>query len=229
MNGPAGPAWLKAADGTSYPPEPWYLGGDFLLSIFRLPVSRLPAVALQAIPVDHSLVTVAGCATVGVSFVHYTAGGVLAYEELLVALLVRKGARLRSTIPDIWVSSQSSMYGGRELWGIPKQLGDFKRDIDGQHICSKMSLAGEPVAQLDARIGRQLLPGLWQVPQTTAQLLDGRRTVAMNRIVGRLRGVRGEWNITANGPLDYMAKAKPFLSVAITDSAVMFGTRVERR
>ena len=228
MSGHAGPAWLKAADGTSYPPEPWYLGGDFLLSVFRLPVSRLPAAALQAIPADHSLVTVAGRATVGVTFVHYTAGGVLAYEELLVALLVRKGARLRSTIPDIWVSSQSSMHGGRELWGIPKQLGDFKRDHDGPRICSTMSLAGESVAQLDARVGRPLLPGFWQVPQTTAQLLDGQRIVAKNRIVGRLRGLRTQWNISTDGPLGYLAKAKPLLSVGITDAAVLFGTKVER-
>jgi hypothetical protein len=224
----AHPTWLRSADHTPYPPEPWYLGGSFLLSIFRLPVKRLPALALEAIPADHSLVKTAGYATVGVSFVHYTEGGVLAYEELLVALLVHRGIRLRSSIPDIWVTSPNSMHGGRELWGIPKQMGAFEREINGPSIRTTMSIEGKPVAHLDARVGRKLLPGFRQMPLSTAQFLDGRRIVSINRIVGHLHGLRASWSIDSNGPLDYLAEATPTLSIAIIDAAVMFGIEVER-
>ena len=66
-----------------------------------------------------------------VAFAHYVAGGVLQYEELLLAVAVHRGAQVRCSIPRIWVTSESAQHGGRELWGIPKHLGDFSRSADG--------------------------------------------------------------------------------------------------
>ncbi|MGO1974392.1 MAG: SDR family NAD(P)-dependent oxidoreductase [Propionibacteriaceae bacterium] len=173
--------WPRTAAGVPYPPAPWYLGGEFHLSAFRLPWTRLPDDLSGVVPTDHTVVRIGGRVTVGVAFVHYTDGGALAYEELLVALLVRKGARIRYSIPQIWVSSEESMHGGRELWGIPKQLGTFGRGTAGRSTRTTMTVDSAVVASLDASPRGPMLPGTRKLWLPTAQVLEGRRTVARSQ------------------------------------------------
>jgi hypothetical protein len=75
-------------------------------------------------------VQVAGRVCVATVFVHYQPGSVLTYHELLGGLLVRHGRTGRTglTVPFIWVDSASSKQGGRELWGVPKELARFEFD-----------------------------------------------------------------------------------------------------
>jgi hypothetical protein len=108
---------------TSYPEEPWHLAGQMYLSLWLVPERELPPVADGTRPV-----TVAGRGAVGAAWVVYENDSVLRYNELLRAVLVRDGRRPRVCITDIWVDSAASMAGGRELWGIPKEMADF--DID---------------------------------------------------------------------------------------------------
>lgn len=212
-----------------YPPEPWYLGGHLLVSAFRVPVRELPTSVLEAVPHDHAPLVVAGHVTVGAAFVHYVPGGALRYEELLLALPVRKGVAIRQSIPHIWVDSEASMRGGRELWGIPKDLGDFTREVDGRVVRTAMRTPdGAEVAALDARVGPRLLPGTPPVPLATAQLLQGRRFVSRNTVFAHVRALRTDWRFAPHGPLGFLAGRTPFLSVALHDAAVVFGTRVER-
>jgi acetoacetate decarboxylase len=56
--------------------------------------------------------------------VRYTAG-TLTYNELAVGPLVRRGARTGALAHHIWVDNPASLWGGRQLWGIPKQLAEF--------------------------------------------------------------------------------------------------------
>jgi hypothetical protein len=211
-----------------YPPEPWYLGGHLLVSAFRVPVAELPAPVLEAVPHDHAPLVVAGHVTLGAAFVHYLPGGALRYEELLLALPVRKGLAIRQSIPHIWVDSPASMRGGRELWGIPKALGTFTREVDGRAVRTAMQDDGTEVAALDARVGPRLLPGSPPVPLATAQLLAGRRFVSRNTVFARVHALRTQWRFAPDGPLGFLAGRTPLLSLALRDAAVVFGTRVER-
>ncbi|WP_392959099.1 acetoacetate decarboxylase family protein [Streptomyces sp. LN245] len=108
---------------TPYPEEPWHLAGQMYLSLWLVPARELPPVADGTRPV-----TVAGRGAVGAAWVVYENDSVLHYNELLRAVLVRDGRRPRVCVTDIWVDSAASMAGGRELWGIPKEMADF--DID---------------------------------------------------------------------------------------------------
>lgn len=202
---------------TSYPPEPWYLGGSMLISAFLVPPAALPPLD---IPDGRRALRVGGKVVVGAAFVRYTPGGVLAYDELLIA--VPNGSRV--TIPQIWVDSAASMAGGRELWGIPKQLAEFERTDtrDGA------TMAMGSVASIDARYGRPLLPGMRQVPLTTLQSFDGRRILSRNRVIGRVSRLRATWTFDPDGPLGYLAGRRPFFSAAIRDASIIFGTKVER-
>lgn len=220
--------WLTSASGVAYPPEPWYLGGFLRVSAFRVPAGQLPAEMTASVPEDHVPIRLGGSVTVGTAFVHYTAGGVLQYEELLVALAVHRGAQLRTSIPLIWVTSESSQHGGRELWGIPKHLGDFDRSASGPDTETSMRWRGHRVASLSARDGRRLLPGHRQVPLPTAQTLDGRRCTAHNIAVGRVRRLQARWAFASDGPLGFLAGRTPLFSAAITDAAILFGLEVAR-
>lgn len=201
-----------------YPPEPWYLGGSLLVSAFLVPRSLLP----RSIPRPQRPLGWGGNVVVGAAFVRYVPGGALTYDELLVAIPSLPGPRV--TIPQIWVDSAASMAGGRELWGIPKQLAEFERsDTDSG---ARMSMGS--VASIDARYGPRLLPGMTQLPLATLQVLDGRRILSHNRVVGRVSALSAEWTFDPDGPLGYLAGRRPFFSAAIRDASIIFGMDVQR-
>jgi len=225
---PDRPGWLVGPAGVPFPPEPWHLGGSLLLSVFRVPGAGLPDAAQACVPPDHALLAPGRTVPVGVAFVHYEPGGVLAYDELLVALPVRCGIRVRCSVPWIWVSSESSQHGGRALWAIPKELGEFARTVDGPAVRMALRREGREVAALVAATGRALLPGRPRVSLATAQLLDGQRVVAHNTLLGRVCALRARWWFAPDGPLGFLAEHLPSASVAVTDAAVLFGLRVER-
>lgn len=204
---------------TTYPPEPWYLGGELLVSAFRVPTKEVPHARL---PDGRRPVRCGRHAIVGVAFVRYVAGGVLQYDELLVALPSLPGPRI--TIPLIWVDSPESRAGGRELWGIPKELADFTRSERPGRVQMSMGTT----ASIDASYGRRVLPGMTQLPLTTLQTLEGRRTVSRNYAVGRVCALEASWTFDPAGPLGFLAGRSPFFSAAIRDASIIFGMDVQR-
>jgi hypothetical protein len=207
-----------------YPPEPWHLGGQLLISAFRVPVADLPAGFLDAVPAAHRPVIIGGRLPVLAAFAHYRPGGVLVYEELLVDFPVSARGAPRFTIPRIWVTSEASLHGGRELWGIPKEPADIERD----GTRTSAAIGGREIALLDAHVGRRLWPGTPGIPLATAQRLDGRTFVARNTVFAAVRALGATWRFTHDGPLGFLDDRKPVLSVALDDAAIVFGRNVER-
>ncbi|MBY6708509.1 MULTISPECIES: acetoacetate decarboxylase family protein [unclassified Rhodococcus (in: high G+C Gram-positive bacteria)] len=222
--------WHTGADGELYPPEPWYLGGTLLVSVYRVPVHELPKDVVSAVSdADARLVTVGGHAVVSAAFVRYTSGGVLSYDELIGSVLVRRGLTVMATIPHIWVDSPQSRTGGRELWSIPKHLGEFRRETSGPRVTASMTFDGAPVAALDARVGRRLTPGTPRIPLTTAQHLGGRTVVSRNTIYATTRALSTTWTFASDGPLGHLHGRTPTVSVALADASIVFGGHVDRR
>jgi hypothetical protein len=212
----------------SYPPEPWYLGGSLLVSAFRVPVAALPSELAEALPRGRTPVVVAGHAVVGVAFARYVPGGVLAYDELLVAVPSLDRAALRYTIPQIWVDSPVSQQGGRELWGIPKQLAGFERSDSADAAAVAAGTGLGPVARLDARFGRTLPGGMRQFALPTHQADGLGATLSRNRVIGRIGALSARWDFAAAGPLGYLAGRRPFASFALRDASIVFGMDVRR-
>ncbi|MFI7543647.1 acetoacetate decarboxylase family protein [Actinoplanes sp. NPDC049599] len=211
-----------------YPPQPWDLRGQLYLSVFAVPRSALPALpgplaaAVRPVPFGRR-------ALVGAAWVRYEPGGVLHYRELLAAVLVHERLRPRVSITDIWVDSVESRDGGRELWGIPKDLADLSlRTAPGGDLVAAASIGPEPGAR-QAPIGSASfragprLPGRWPTPMSVAQALGG--AVVRTPVRGRagLRLGSGTWRVEAGGPLGYLAGRRPLLTVALTDFRLRFG------
>ncbi|MFN2518581.1 MAG: acetoacetate decarboxylase family protein [Jatrophihabitantaceae bacterium] len=113
----------------AYPPEPWRLRGQLHASVFLI---RLAAVPVD-LPPGWRPVRLGRFGVVSTAWVTYAVGGVLSYDELMSTLLVRRGVRVLPTITHIWVDSPASRDGGRDLWGIPKQLATFVPGIVSLH------------------------------------------------------------------------------------------------
>ncbi|MFT3768112.1 MAG: acetoacetate decarboxylase family protein [Minicystis sp.] len=110
----------------TYPPAPWALAGQMYCSLWWVPAERCRAVRdRELVPIE-----VAGRVCVTVGFVDYQQGSVLTYGELFVGMMVRHAGtgRSGSKVDLIWVDDATSQRGGRELWGIPKELGRFELD-----------------------------------------------------------------------------------------------------
>jgi hypothetical protein len=197
------------------------------LSLWLVPRSRLSELPAEFADRVRPVV-IGGRAVVGTAWVRYESGGVLDYRELLSAVLVRVGARPGVSIVDIWVDSAASRAGGRELWGIPKELAAFEfYDAPQQpsaFTAAATTAGGVPVAEARISAGARL-PGRWPFRFSVTQALDGR--VVSTPVRGRagLRFGAARWRPNPDGPLSYLAGRRPRLTLWLTDFRLVFGRR----
>jgi hypothetical protein len=202
---------------STYPPEPWDLRGLGYVSLWLVSTRVLPA-----LPDGVQPVSVLGRSVVATGFVDYQPGGLLPYHEFLAAPLVRRGASVGLSITDIWVDSPASKAGGRELWGIPKDLADFTM-THGPVFHGTASVDGEVVAQARVRRGRAGLRLPFPLRGTAWQTLGTALARTPLRATGRVCLARGDWRV--DGPLAWLSPYRPFLTVAAVDFGLRFGPR----
>lgn len=218
---PAAPYRRQADRLTSYPSEPWDLHGHSVVGVWLLPRGQTPS--------PHSARTVPivlfGRCLVAAAFFAYEEPSPLVYGEVMATVLVREGWRPRVSITQIWVDSPASRAGGRELWAIPKELADFEiepvrrgapRAIDTQHY------AAHGICSADVAPAR-VLPFALPVGFRIAQDGAGRLVVSAVRGSARLGLVRAKWRFASDGPLAFLARRGPLLSLAARPFHVVFG------
>jgi acetoacetate decarboxylase len=127
----------------SYPPAPWHLYGTALQSLHAIDL----ATARQFVPIDFDLVSVLPGKTIGGLYLSvYEANSTLQYHELIVApALVRYQGKIGAWISHIYVDNPQSVEGGRNIWGLPKQMADFSWD----HGQVKVSQAHNCLCRVD--------------------------------------------------------------------------------
>ncbi|MDP9384119.1 MAG: acetoacetate decarboxylase family protein, partial [Actinomycetota bacterium] len=88
---------------------------------------RLAAARRHAIPPGLELVGAGGWTVGGVLLARYDETATLPYHELIVfSALARRSGRLAFVVSHIYVDSDASLAGGREIWGLPKELASFE-------------------------------------------------------------------------------------------------------
>lgn len=205
-----------------FPPEPWQLGGSMLATVWRHDADEVRARVAPYLPAGVTPLVVGGQALVMTAFVRYEPGSVLAYDELLVAVIGRRGVRPVVTIPQIWVDSPASVAGGRALWGIPKQLASFEQSWGPVISGAATGDDGLPLASARATQGVRL-PGWRRIPLPNGHRLDGRTTFAEVQALGRLHLARATWRIPDGSPLAWLNRGRPSISLALRDMAIRFG------
>jgi hypothetical protein len=123
---------------------------------------------------------------------------------------------------DIWVDSAVSLAGGRELWGIPKEMADL--DLAHEPTFRGTAKVGSTVvASADARRGVRSVRLPFPVVGTALQALDGALARTPLRAGGHIHLARSRWEL--DGPLAWLRPYRPFLTVAATDFTLRFGPR----
>lgn len=108
---------------TAYPAAPWQLQGIAFVTYHLIDV----AIAQSFIPSDLEVFAVFPGKTLGGTYwAQYTAGSILEYNELIVFPgLIHRNYTIGPWVSHIYVDSLQSVAGGREIWGLPKELAEF--------------------------------------------------------------------------------------------------------
>ncbi|MBE9228464.1 acetoacetate decarboxylase family protein [Phormidium sp. LEGE 05292] len=107
----------------SYPTAPWTLKGYAVQTVQLVDIER----SRPLIPQELEIFSVWPGKTIGgVYLSSYKLGSVLQYNELIVvAGMVSYAGKIGAWISHIYVDNSDSVAGGREIWGLPKELAEF--------------------------------------------------------------------------------------------------------
>lgn len=109
-----------------YPKAPWTLQGYAFQTLQPLDIDRVRSL----IPRELEIIPVwPGKTLGGVYLSDYGSGSVLQYSELIViAAVVGYKGKFGGWISHIYVDNSDSVAGGREIWGLPKEIAEFRWD-----------------------------------------------------------------------------------------------------
>jgi hypothetical protein len=111
-----------------YPQAPWKLQGYAIQTLNILDIDRVRPL----IPSELNIISVwPGKTLGGVYLSYYAPGSELEYSELIViAALVGYKGKFGGWVSHIYVDNPDSVAGGREIWGLPKEMAEFTWDQD---------------------------------------------------------------------------------------------------
>ena len=106
-----------------YPQAPWTLQGYAIQTLHLVNIDRVRSL----IPLKLKILSVwPGKTLASVYLSNYRSGSVLEYSELIIApALVNYQSKIGAWISHIYVDNADSVAGGREIWGLPKELAEF--------------------------------------------------------------------------------------------------------
>ncbi|WP_407293633.1 acetoacetate decarboxylase family protein [Stutzerimonas zhaodongensis] len=212
---------METFDASPYPPAPWHLTGTACVSAWRVPTRELPPA-----PSGLAYAAIGETALVMTIWAAYEPGGTLIYNELAVAAMVRGTGVFApvGSVTHIWVDDDRSVAGGRALWAIPKQLGDFEIEphTDKRGFAARLTADSRPVASVNFEPNMSL-PGQPSASGFVVQNSDCglQRTRCRGR--GRLVTGRASWDFDASGPLGFLQGRTPLFSFRIRDLQASFG------
>ncbi|WP_414621050.1 acetoacetate decarboxylase family protein [Calothrix sp. CCY 0018] len=107
----------------TYPPAPWNLKGYAFQTLQLVDIEQ----ASKFVPSELEIVSLLPGKTLGSIYISsYESGSLLTYNELIVVPgLVRYQGKIGGWISHIYVDNPDSVAGGREIWGLPKEMADF--------------------------------------------------------------------------------------------------------
>lgn len=114
----------------TYPSAPWRLEGYGIQSLHLVDIQK----AISFVPSELEIVSIWPGKTLGGIYVStYKGDSILKYNELIVVpAIVRYENNIGAWISHIYVDNEDSVKGGREIWGLPKEMAKFTWDNQGK-------------------------------------------------------------------------------------------------
>ncbi|CAN5923731.1 hypothetical protein BH11MYX3_BH11MYX3_00220 [soil metagenome] len=199
-------------DAVQYPPAPWKTHGRAFMQPYLVDAHQV------ALPPGFSAVSIAGRCVGVLALVEYFPPSPLTYAELiwLPCLVSAAGAR-GYYVAKMYVDSEASLAGGREIWAIPKQLARFSI---GSHSATVDTEDGAHLELAMAQRGPSI-----KLRSGASTLQDGGSDVVRFRGSGTARTGSGGLTITAaSGMEDWNgwagARRLPALGAALSSFEV---------
>jgi len=212
---------------TLYPAAPWSLRGRALVSVHAVDI----AVMRQVLPATLEILPVFPGKTLGgVYLSSYETGSVLTYNELIVFCgLVKYGDRTSSWVTHIYVDNPQSVAGGRQIWGLPKQLATF-RWTAGNHPQISVSQDDQMLCRFEYQ-GQ--LPGIpTPIPSFagTFSLLDAQHV--WSSVQGSAKThllVGAEVEVPATSPFAAFNLTQPLMAFGLEDLNLLVKSPVQQK
>lgn len=192
---------LQDIEEVPYPPAPWKCSGKMWGGFFKSETPRALPDGFKHILDPHTFI---------VAVIRYM-DGTLRYDELLFATPARFGLRMGAYISDIWVDDRASVWGGRRIWGLPKNLANFNWNESVVEITDDYGLIAK--ISVDQRPSRS--PLLW-MPVPGFGHLDQGWTYYIGSLWGYFgkSGMQiGEWSAAR---FDGLQSKTPMISVGVS-------------
>ena len=141
---------LQDVEPAPYPPAPWQFTGQMWTGLFRSSAPRPLPAGLKHVLDPHLFL---------VAVVRYL-DGPLHYDELFFATPAWLGMRPGIHVDEMWVDSVSSLWGGRRIWGLPKNVAQFS--WQGSTLSVSDSIG--QIAKIELNLDPSSLPWLWFSP-----------------------------------------------------------------
>jgi acetoacetate decarboxylase len=131
-----------------YPPAPWRLRGHALAAFRFIELATARLFIRNDIPL---VAVVPGKTLAGLALIDYGIGSTLNYQELIVFPgLVRHKARPGIWVSHIYVNNLTSLKGGREMFGVPKEMAAFDWRL-GRKNQVRVSQDGQTLVEVKSR------------------------------------------------------------------------------
>lgn len=202
-----------------YPPAPWKLKGQAVQTLHLIDTDRVRSL----VPSELDIFEVwPGKTLGGVYIASYEAGSMLQYNELIVmAATARNGMQVGTWVSHIYVDNPDSVAGGREIWGLPKQMAEFTWE------------RGTP-STVTVRQGDRLLCNLsysetfWRLPVPLLSvpnfsILDSNLLLFPGELQSHLRLIDAKLHIPPESPFSSLDMGHNWLSLSCEDLRILAG------
>ncbi len=142
-----------------YSPAPWTLKGYAVQTLQWLDLDQVRPL----IPPQFKIISPGFNQTLGgLYFSRYQSGSILQYNELIVISgLVSYSGQWGGWISHIYVDDEDSVAGGREIWGLPKELAEFNWE---ENHCVSVSQGEKLLCRLNYSRPTWSIPLSFKVP-----------------------------------------------------------------
>jgi acetoacetate decarboxylase len=193
----------------TYPQPPWNLKGYALqtLNVVNIEDSR------YFVPPELEIVSIFPGKTLGGVYLSaYKSGSILEYNELIVvAALVSYQGKFGSWISHIYVDNEDSVAGGREIWGLPKEMAQFTWTNNSVSV----SQQEQQLCSLNYQKEWFSLPTWGQLPFGGDVFggLDSELLLFSGQFKSQLEVVKGNLIISSESPFSRLYLGQPFMTL----------------
>ncbi|MDJ0772560.1 MAG: acetoacetate decarboxylase family protein [Mastigocoleus sp. MO_167.B18] len=208
----------------TYPPAPWRLQG-FAIQSLNLVDSK---VAKDFVPSQLEIVSFLPGKTLGGIYVSsYKSGSLLEYNELIVVPgYVRYQGKAGFWISHIYVDNEDSVAGGREIWGLPKEMAEFSWDKNSVTISqTNNSQSNNKLCNLEYNQGLFNLP-IWWKSEVSGSCFSGLSSDLLfftSQFKSKIALIKSNLEIPTSSPFAPLNLGKPILTLNLQDLELVAG------